>query len=464
MALQSKLILVFSILLAFFTMQGFLFVERERSLLTEEMEERASVLVRTLAELAKEPLVTLQLGRIDQQLQSIRRERDVVWARVADKNYRILSDTRKEEEGWILSGPLPGTLTTEFQGNTLRVRSPILVAGSIAGMAEIAFSLETLKTKISRNRRIFLLIFGIQLLIGGTMFLLLHTQVFRPLGIVLRRIVELPPELETFQIEAPPHASPEIVAMVKAIQDMRERLRIFQREVLVEARFAVMGKLATHMAHEIRNPLEAISGAVELIDPEVRSPSAREYLEVIREEIGILNDYLKEILDVAKSELSRPVFTDLSVLVQETLLLLSPMARKRGMNLVIELPQDRISPCWVDRAQLKRVFLNIIINALEASQEGMEVRVRIEEQDGRVWVKVKDFGCGIPEEIIPKVFDPYFTTKEEGTGLGLSLSKQIVERHGGSMGITSRVGEGTEVWICLPLQEGRESGSDPIGG
>lgn len=464
MALQSKLILVFSILLAFFTMQGFLFVERERSLLTEEMEERASVLVRTLAELAKEPLVTLQLGRIDQQLQSIRRERDVVWARVADKNYRILSDTRKEEEGWILSGPLPGTLTTEFQGNTLRVRSPILVAGSIAGMAEIAFSLETLKTKISRNRRIFLLIFGIQLLIGGTMFLLLHTQVFRPLGIVLWRIVELPPELETFQIEAPPHASPEIVAMVKAIQDMRERLRIFQREVLVEARFAVMGKLATHMAHEIRNPLEAISGAVELIDPEVRSPSVREYLEVIREEIGILNDYLKEILDVAKSELSRPVFTDLSVLVQETLLLLSPMARKRGMNLVIELPQDRISPCWVDRAQLKRVFLNIIINALEASQEGMEVRVRIEEQDGRVWVKVKDFGCGIPEEIIPKVFDPYFTTKEEGTGLGLSLSKQIVERHGGSMGITSRVGEGTEVWICLPLQEGRESGSDPIGG
>lgn len=464
MALQSKLILVFSILLAFFTMQGFLFVERERSLLTEEMEERASVLVRTLAELAKEPLVTLQLGRIDQQLQSIRRERDVVWARVADKNYRILSDTRKEEEGWILSGPLPGTLTTEFQGNTLRVRSPILVAGSIAGMAEIAFSLETLKTKISRNRRIFLLIFGIQLLIGGTMFLLLHTQVFRPLGIVLWRIVELPPELETFQIEAPPHASPEIVAMVKAIQDMRERLRIFQREVLVEARFAVMGKLATHMAHEIRNPLEAISGAVELIDPEVRSPSVREYLEVIREEIGILNDYLKEILDVAKSELSRPVFTDLSVLVQETLLLLSPMARKRGMNLVIELPQDRISPCWVDRAQLKRVFLNIIINALEASQEGMEVRVRIEEQDGGVWVRVKDFGCGIPEEIIPKVFDPYFTTKEEGTGLGLSLSKQIVERHGGSMGITSRVGEGTEVWICLPLQEGRESGSDPIGG
>lgn len=464
MALQSKLILVFSILLALFTMQGFLFVERERSLLTEEMEERASVLVRTLAELAKEPLVSLQLGRIDQQLQSIRRERDVVWARVADKNYRILSDTRKEEEGWILSGSLPEKLTAEFQGSILTVRSPILVAGSIAGMAEIAFSLETLKAKIARNRKLFLLIFGVQLLVGGSMFLLLHTQVFRPLGIVLRRIVELPPELETFQIEAPPHSSPEIVAMVRAVQDMRERLVTFQREVLVEARFAVMGKLATHMAHEIRNPLEAISGAVELIDPEVRSPLAREYLGVIREEIGILNNYLKEVLDVAKSELSRPSFTDLSVLVQETLLLVSPMVRKRGVNLSLEVPHSPLSLCWVDRSQLKRVFLNIIINAIEASREGMEVQVRVEEKEGGVWVRVRDFGCGIPEEILPKVFDPYFTTKEEGTGLGLSLSKQIVERHGGLMGISSRVGSGTEVWVRLPIQEGRENGSDPIGG
>jgi signal transduction histidine kinase len=185
---------------------------------------------------------------------------------------------------------------------------------------------------------------------------------------------------------------------------------------------------------------------------------------VIREEIGILNNYLKEVLDVAKSELSQPSFTDLSVLMQETLLLVSPMARKRGVNLTLEAPQDRLSPCWVDRSQLKRVFLNIIINAIEASREGMDVQVRVEEREGWIWVRVRDFGCGIPEEILPKVFDPYFTTKEEGTGLGLSLSKQIVERHGGSMGISSRVGAGTEVWVRLPVQEGRESGSDPIGG
>ncbi len=92
--------------------------------------------------------------------------------------------------------------------------------------------------------------------------------------------------------------------MVEAVQEMRERLVAFQREVLAEARFTVMGKLATHMAHEIRNPLEAISGAVELIDPEVMSPSAREYLGVIREEIGILNNYLKEVLEMAKPELA----------------------------------------------------------------------------------------------------------------------------------------------------------------
>ncbi len=464
MALQSKLILVFSILLALFVLQWFLFVDREQKLLTEEMEERGKVLVRTLADLTKEPLLALQLGRIDQQLQSIRRERDVVWARVADRNFRILSDTRKEEEGWILSGALPKDLSTEFQGSILIVRSPILIAGSLAGMAEIAFTLETLKTKIARNRRIFLGIFGFQLGVGITMFFLLHLQVFRPLGIVLRRIVELPPEAESLRIEVPQHASPEIVAMVKAVQDMRERLVRFQREVLAEARFAVMGKLATHMAHEIRNPLEAISGAVELIDPEVTNPSAREYLGVIREEIGILNNYLKEVLEVAKPELSQTALTDLSVLVQETLLLLTPMARKRGVNLTIQAPPEHLSLCWVDRSQLKRVFLNIILNAIEASSVGKEVQVILDQQDDQVGILIRDFGCGIPEAILPKVFEPYFTTKEEGTGLGLSLSKRIVEHHGGTIEISSKAGWGTEVWVWLPASNRREGGTDPIGG
>jgi signal transduction histidine kinase len=289
-------------------------------------------------------------------------------------------------------------------------------------------------------------------------------QVFRPLGIVLRRIVELPPEPESLKIEVPPHASPEIVAMVNAVQDMRERLLTFQREVLSEARFAVMGKLATHMAHEIRNPLEAISGAVELIEPEVTNPSGREYLGVIREEIGILNDYLKEVLEVAKPELSHPSLTDLSVLVQETLLLVSPLARKRGVSLTLEVPPEGLSTCWVDRSQLKRVFLNLVLNAIEASTLGKEVQLRLQQQADGVWVWVKDFGCGIPEEILPRVFDPYFTTKEGGTGLGLSLSKRIVEGHGGSIGISSRAGWGTEVWVWLPISEGRKDGTDPVSG
>ncbi|GAB4367026.1 MAG: hypothetical protein Kow009_03860 [Spirochaetales bacterium] len=464
MALQSKLILGFSILLALFTLQWFLFVDRVQSLLTEEKKERAEVLVRTLAELAREPLVSLQLGRIDQQLQSIRMERDVVWARVADKNYRVLSDTRKEEEGWILSGPLPAVRSTEVQGSLLIARSPILIAGSAAGMAEIAFSLDTLDAKIDRNRRIFLGIFGFQLMVGIMMFLLLQIQVFRPLGVVLGRIIELPPEPENLQIEVPPHASPEIVSMVRAVQSMRERLVTFQREALVEARFAVMGKLATHMAHEIRNPLEAISGAVELIDAEVASPTAREYLGVIREEIEILNNYLTEVLEVAKPELSQTSRTDLSALIQETLFLLNPMARKRGVSLTFQASPESLSPCRVDRSQMKRVFLNLILNAIEASPQEKEVQVVLQQKEDGVWVWVKDNGGGIPETILPKVFDPYFTTKEEGTGLGLSLSKRIVERHGGSIGISSREGHGTEVWVRLPVERRREGGTNPIGG
>ncbi|HOV39268.1 MAG TPA: hypothetical protein PLG79_11130, partial [Spirochaetales bacterium] len=176
MALQNKLLLCFSALVLLFTLQWALLEGHERRLLMEEMEERASVLARTLAELAREPLTGLQIVRIDQQIQSIRRERDVVWARVSDRNFRILSDTRKEEEGWIHTGSLPQSLETEIHGLLLFARAPIIVAGIPVGMAEIAFSLEPVQEKIARNRNIFIGILSFQIAVSVLVFLLLNVQ------------------------------------------------------------------------------------------------------------------------------------------------------------------------------------------------------------------------------------------------------------------------------------------------
>lgn len=127
---------------------------------TEEMKERAGVMVRTLAELSKEPLLSFQIGRIDHQVQSLRMEKDVVWARVVDRNFRVLSDTREEEEGWVLTDPIPESLELDIQGMLLYARSPIVIMGSPEGWAEIVFALKTLQEKIAQNRKIFLAILG----------------------------------------------------------------------------------------------------------------------------------------------------------------------------------------------------------------------------------------------------------------------------------------------------------------
>ncbi|MFQ3620150.1 MAG: ATP-binding protein [Spirochaetales bacterium] len=293
---------------------------------------------------------------------------------------------------------------------------------------------------------------------GTLIFLVLRIQVLNPLGKVLKQISELSSEPENAYIEVPSHASPEIVAMVELVQNMRERLLSFQQQAISEARFSVMGKLATQMAHEIRNPLEAISGAVELIASEV-SPSAlaKGHLGIIKEEIGILNDYLKEVLNITKPELGQPVLTDLLPLLQETSLLVQPVARKRNVSIEFSLPSGS-SPAefyvsLVDRSQIKRVFLNLLLNALEASYPGSKVYVRVSRLNSQVCVEVEDSGCGIPKEVLPKVFDPYVTAKAEGTGLGLALSKRIVEGYGGTIGIFSKEGEGTKVRFHLPQRE-----------
>jgi signal transduction histidine kinase len=463
MALQTKLVLFFSTLVLLFTLQWALFVGHERRLLMEEMEERAGVLARTLSELAREPLIGLQIARIDQQIHSIQQERDVVWARVADRHFRILSDTRKEEEGWIHTGSLPRNLEIEIRGHLLFARSPIIVAGVPAGMAEIAFSLEPLQEKIARNRNIFIGILSFQIVVSVLIFLLLNVQILQPLKIVIQQVINLPPETEKGSLEAPRHSSPEIVRMVEAVQRMRDRLLAFQREAVTEARFAVMGKLTSHMAHEIRNPLEAISGAVELIQSDIPDPApAQKYLAVIWEEIGILNNYVREILDLTKPEVPQPVPTPLLPLAEETVLLVAPVARKRNITLSIE--EGQTPPlCRVDRSQLKRALLNLVLNGIEACSAGGVVKIKVEGKDGDGWIRVQDSGCGIPREIRNKVFDPYFTTKREGTGLGLSISKRIIERNGGSLGIESEERKGTEVWIRLPGMEAG-SGTNPVGG
>ncbi len=455
MALRNKFILFFLVLLFLLGLQWALFVEHERSLLIEETVERAGVLVRTLAQLAREPLAGSQYSRLEDHLESVKLEKDVEYARIVSRGFRVLADTRKSEEGWIYSGEISKEFASEFSGGLILVRAPIEILGEIEGMAEIAFSLSSMREKISRNRVIFAEILVFQVLTGAAFYLLMNYQVLRPLRYLSEKVTSVPPEEDRHEIGVPKFASVEIRRVIGSVNGMRERLVAYQKDAVSKARFATMGKIAANMAHEIRNPLEAISGAVELLDPAAPAGSeASEYLTVIREEIRNLNEYLGEFLEFARPAPFNPEPLDLRLLLQETLLLVNPVARKRGIALSLDREGEPLL-CRVDGNQTKRVFLNLILNGIEACGTGGRVEIRAAREGAFGVVRVLDDGRGIPREILDRLFEPYLTTKSKGTGLGLALSRRVVEQHGGTISIAGRTAGGTEATVKFPLEKER---------
>jgi signal transduction histidine kinase len=318
------------------------------------------------------------------------------------------------------------------------------------GMAEIAFSMAPVREKINRNRVIFIEILVFQLLAGAVFSFLMNLQIIKPLRYLSRTLAEAPPETDAHVIAVPAFSSAEIRGMIGSVNEMRERLVAYRKETVEKARFATMGKIAASMAHEIRNPLEAISGAVELMEGGGASGAeAAEYLSIIREEIRNLDAYLGEFLEFARPEPHVPKPADLNELLRETLLLLTPLAKKRGIALELSLAPEPLV-CRVDGNRLKRVFLNVALNGIEACSAGGRVTIESGRWRGSLIVTVRDDGPGISDELTARVFEPYFTTKEGGSGIGLSLSKSIVEQHGGSIGIAGGPGTGAVVTIAFP--------------
>ena len=227
-------------------------------------------------------------------------------------------------------------------------------------------------------------------------------------------------------------------------------MRRAQQDIVARTRLATMGQIAANISHEIRNPLEAMSGAVEILsgEPSLNADS-RESVAILREEIHNLDDYLNQYLELARPVPVRPVSTGVNVLVEDSLALLKPLLHKKHAKLNSALAQDAPS-CTADVNQLKRVIVNVLLNSIEAIPDHGTLWISTKACGGRVEIAVRDDGGGIREEDLQRVFDPYFTTKSGGSGLGLPLSKMIIEQHDGSIRVQSRPGEGTVVTVSLP--------------
>jgi len=221
----------------------------------------------------------------------------------------------------------------------------------------------------------------------------------------------------------------------------------------IREKLAMVGELAAGMAHEIRNPLTSIRGFLQLLQRKYdRQGPEQEYFQIMLEELDRINLIIKEFLSLARPSQPQLKITDINELISEALLLAEQEALMS--EVVLEFIKGENLPLvFLDPAQIKQVVLNLISNAIQATGPKGHVQVLSfhDPEEKMLVVSVKDNGPGIPPDKLHLIFEPFYTTKENGTGLGLTLSLRIVESHGGKIKVSSRVGEGSCFRIFLPL-------------
>jgi signal transduction histidine kinase len=210
--------------------------------------------------------------------------------------------------------------------------------------------------------------------------------------------------------------------------------------------------LGAGLAHEIRNPLGAIRGFTQLIHEQATEQETRDRSALMLGELDRIGERVEELLAFARRQPVRFEPVDLSALAADVAALVRADADGRGISFDIVAPPDAVR-CSGDRRELEELLLNVVLNAIQACAEGGSVTVELEAGQDGATIVVRDSGKGIAPEDLPRVFEPYFTTRAQGSGLGLAIAKRIADAHGARITVQSVLGRGTTVRLLLPPDE-----------
>lgn len=239
--------------------------------------------------------------------------------------------------------------------------------------------------------------------------------------------------------------------MVEQLDQNRQEIEeLHGREMARAEHLATLGELAAGLAHEIRNPLAGIAGVVDIMGKElpVNSPSRGVIGEVHREILHI-QAILNDLLSYARPRPPNFHPANLNTTIEQTVLLTRQQVATKPIEIVFEA--NPVLPLVEhDPALIQQVVLNLVLNGIQAISGAGEVRVGVKQEAGFAVIQVSDTGRGIPAEALSRIFKPFFTTRSEGTGLGLSLANSIVHSHGGRIEVSSTPGKGTQFRVWIP--------------
>ena len=212
---------------------------------------------------------------------------------------------------------------------------------------------------------------------------------------------------------------------------------------------ARLGEMSAVMAHEIRNPLAGIKGFAQLVTTATDLAQARRYADRIVAQSLRMEALVNDLLAFARDDQGARETTDLSRVIQECAVLLRPEAATQNVSIEVTVPPRLMAEVVVDR--ITQLALNLMKNAIQAMPEGGLLTIALRRSGGSARLSVRDSGVGIPPEDLHHIFEPFWTSKAQGTGLGLALCRKVAEEHGGGLTVESTVGVGTEFVVTLPV-------------
>jgi len=238
-----------------------------------------------------------------------------------------------------------------------------------------------------------------------------------------------------------------------------EQQKEYQKQLIFSERMRSLGELAAGLAHEIKNPLGAIKSSAEIIKESFKEDSpVKEFLDILLKETSRLNKIVTNFLTFARPVKPELLPCSIKKILEHVMKLVKTEMEKNNISLEKDISEG-ITEISADAQQLQQVFLNLSLNAIQAMPEGGKLFIRVREEGEYMTITFRDTGRGISKENLDKLFTPFFSTKKNGTGLGLATSYRIIENHGGSISVESEPDKGTSFIINMPLITERRSDS-----
>ncbi len=242
---------------------------------------------------------------------------------------------------------------------------------------------------------------------------------------------------------------------LKEIRNRDERIKVFVDELIRANKLSALGELAGSIAHEIKNPLISIQGFAKRIEKSGNKEKAQDYARLIDKESGRLSNVLAKLLEFSRMDEPKRESVSVNEVVDDTVLFMEHhLTRFKNVQIVLEKGKE-LPRVEIDKVHIQQSLVNIMMNAAQAMPGGGKIHIKTGKGEGSVYISVTDSGVGIGAENLEKIFEPFFSTKAkgEGTGLGLALTRRLIDANNGKIEVERKIGHGSTFRIVLPSRQ-----------